>query len=57
VQLIGALDPWLEDLVIIGGWSYRLYRFHPMAQQLAYPVITLDTDIALQPACQRNRRT
>ncbi len=48
VRLIGALDPWLKDLVIIGGWAYRLYRFHPMAQQLAYPpVITLDTDIAL----------
>src|SRR5437660_3286631 len=48
VHLIGALDPWLENLVIIGGWAYRLYRFHPMAQQLAYPpVITLDTDIAL----------
>jgi hypothetical protein len=48
VRLIGALDPWLKDLVIIGGWAYRLYRFHPMAQQLAYPpVITLDTDIVL----------
>ncbi|SRR6266481_4926709 len=48
VRLIDALDPWLKDLVIIGGWAYRLYRFHPLAQQLAYPpVITLDTDIAL----------
>jgi hypothetical protein len=48
VRLIGALDPWLKQLVIIGGWAYRLYRFHPMAQQLAYPpVITLDTDIAM----------
>lgn len=46
--LIGALDPWLTDLVIIGGWASRLYRFHPMALQLAYPpLFTLDTDIAL----------
>jgi len=47
-RLIDALDPWRADLVIIGGWASRLYRFHPMAEQLAYPaIITLDTDIAL----------
>jgi hypothetical protein len=27
VRLVGALDPWLKDLVIIGGWAYRFYRF------------------------------
>jgi hypothetical protein len=47
-RLITALDPWLGHVVIIGGWAYRLYRFHPAAQQLDYPpVITLDADIAL----------
>src|SRR5258708_20643143 len=47
-RLIGALDPLLADLVIIGGWASRLYRLHPRALQLPYPpLITLDTDIAL----------
>ena len=26
VRLIEALEPWLEELVLIGGWAHRLYR-------------------------------
>jgi hypothetical protein len=33
---IEALTPWLDQVVIIGGWAHRLYRLHPSAQQLDY---------------------
>jgi hypothetical protein len=47
-RLVDALTPWLDQVVIIGGWAHRLYRFHPLAQQLDYPpLMTLDADIAL----------
>ena len=25
-KFIGALDPWLEQVALIGGWAHRLYR-------------------------------
>ncbi len=47
-RLIDALNPWLEEVVIIGGWAHRLYRIHPVAQVIAYvPIGTLDTDVAI----------
>lgn len=47
-RLIEALDPWLDHVVIIGGWAHRLYRLHPFAQPLDYePLGTFDTDIAV----------
>ena len=47
-RLVTALDPWLDRIVIIGGWAHRLYRLHPRAQALDYaPLTTLDTDIAV----------
>jgi hypothetical protein len=46
--LMDALAPWLEQVVIIGGWAHRLYRFHPFAQPLDYePLATFDTDVAV----------
>lgn len=49
-RLIDSLSPWLDQVVIIGGWGHRLYRFHSFAQTLAYPPLTtLDTDVALPP--------
>jgi hypothetical protein len=48
VRLIEALEPWLEEVVLIGGWAHRLYRLDPRAQGLAYPPLTtLDSDIAV----------
>jgi hypothetical protein len=32
--LIEALHPWLDQVVVIGGWAHRLYRLHPLAQRL-----------------------
>jgi hypothetical protein len=47
-RLIEALDPWLDQVVIIGGWAHRLYRLHTLAQPLDYePLGTFDTDIAV----------
>ncbi len=47
-RLVIALEPWLDDVVIIGGWAHRLYRLHPSAQHLDYaPIMTLDTDLAV----------
>jgi hypothetical protein len=47
-RLVVALEPWLHQVVIVGGWAHRLYRLHPRAQQLDYPPLTtLDTDIAV----------
>lgn len=47
-RLIEALDPGLDQVVIIGGWAHRLYRLHPLAQSLDYePLGTLDTDVAV----------
>jgi len=52
-RLIVSLEPWLEQVVIVGGWAHRLYRLDPRAQQLNYaPVMTLDTDVAVPPQLQ-----
>jgi len=47
-RLVAALEPWLDQVVIVGGWAHQLYRLHPRAQELEYPpLMTLDTDIAV----------
>ncbi len=47
-RLVVALEPWLDQVVIIGGRAHQLYRWHPAAQKLDYPpLITLDTDVAV----------
>ena len=48
-RLITTLGPWMDQVVVIGGWApHRLYRLHNLAQPLEYsPMTTLDTDVAL----------
>jgi hypothetical protein len=47
-RLLGALRPWLHDVVVVGGWCHRLHRFHPSADPPAYlPLMTHDADLAL----------
>ena len=47
-KLLEALDPWLPQIVIVGEWAHRLYRYHPLAQAVPYePLLTLDTDVAI----------
>jgi hypothetical protein len=49
-RLMTALDPWLDRVVIVGGWAHRLYHLHPAAQKLDFaPLMTLDADVALPP--------
>ena len=48
VRLVQALNPWLNQVVIIGGWAHRLYRLHPLSQRLEFsPLTTVDTDVAI----------
>jgi len=48
VRLVQALTPWLNQIVIIGGWAHRLYRLHPLSQRLEFPPLaSLDTDVAV----------
>ncbi len=47
-RLVEALGPWLDRVVVIGGWAHRLYRLHPLAQPLDYePLETFDADVAV----------
>ena len=47
-RLVESLSPWLDQVVVIGGWAHRLHRLHPAAQALDYaPLTTLDADVAL----------
>ena len=47
-RLVRALDPWLDRVVVIGGWAHRLHRLDPRAQVMDYaPLTTLDADIAM----------
>jgi hypothetical protein len=47
-RLVRSLTPWLDQVVVIGGWAHRLYRVHPLAARLDYPpLMTLDADVAL----------
>ena len=56
-RLAMAPDPWLEQVVFIGGWCHSLYRRHPDAQELDYPpLLTLDTDIAIPPRLSAGKR-
>ena len=48
LKLVSALEPWLGEIVIVGGWAHRLSRFHEFAQPLEYKaLITLDADVAV----------
>jgi hypothetical protein len=46
-RLVVALEPWLHQLVFVGGWAHRLYRLHPSADNPHYqPLLTKDADVA-----------
>jgi hypothetical protein len=46
-RLLQALAPFLDRLVIIGGWAHRLYRFDDIIIPSYDPIYTTDTDVAL----------
>lgn len=52
-RLVRALSPWREQLVLVGGWAHRLYRFHPLAGAPGYPtLLTRDTDLVFADRAQ-----
>jgi hypothetical protein len=56
-RLVDALEPWLDQVVIIGGWAHRLYRQHPLAQPLDYePLGTFGTRHRCPSRSARYRR-
>jgi hypothetical protein len=56
-RLIEALEPWLSQVVIIGGWAHRLFRCDSRAQSVGYqPIITLDTDVAVPTTLECNEK-
>jgi hypothetical protein len=49
-RLVRALGPYLGEVVFVGGWAYRLFRLHELAQPVAFaPLMTKDADIATAP--------
>jgi hypothetical protein len=47
-KFVEAIDPWLGETVLVGGWAHRLYRSDPRARKLDYvPLTTFDGDVAL----------
>jgi hypothetical protein len=57
-KFIGAMEPWLGEVVLIGGWAHRLYRLHPLARKLEYlPLTTLDGDVAVPPKLKTREST
>jgi hypothetical protein len=46
-RLAAALRPWLDTLVIVGGWAHRLHFEHQLADDPGFqPVRTRDADVA-----------
>jgi hypothetical protein len=46
-RAVEALQPYLKDLVFVGGWAHYLYTLRPEAGPLSFePLLTEDADIA-----------
>ena len=57
-KFIIALEPWLGEAVLVGGWAHRLYRLDPRARKLGYPPLTtLDGDVAVPPKLKEQEST
>lgn len=47
-KFVEAIQPWLGEVVLVGGWAHRLYRLDSRARKLGYvPLTTLDGDVAV----------
>jgi hypothetical protein len=57
-KFVLALEPWLGEVVLVGGWAHRLYRLDPRARKLDYlPLTTLDGDVAVPPKLKKEEST
>ena len=53
-KFVLAMEPWLGELVVVGGWAHRLYRLDLRARKLDYvPLTTLDGDVAVPPKLKK----
>jgi hypothetical protein len=53
-KFIVAVEPWLGEVVLVGGGAHRLYRLDPRARKLDYlPLTTLDGDVAVPPKVKK----
>ncbi|HEV8663668.1 MAG TPA: GSU2403 family nucleotidyltransferase fold protein [Candidatus Methylomirabilis sp.] len=49
-HVLRAIAPYLDSLVLVGGFAVRLYRFHPRAASTGIvPLITFDADFVAPP--------
>lgn len=57
-RAVEALEPYLGDLVFVGGWAHYLYTLRPEASPLAFePLRTEDADIAAPPKLPKGTRS
>jgi hypothetical protein len=57
-KFIAAIEPWLGEVVLAGGWAHRLYRLDLRARKLDYlPLTTLDGDVAVPPKLRKEEST
>jgi len=57
-KFIAAIELWLGEVVLAGGWAHRLYRLDPRARKLDYlPLTTLDSDVAVPPKLKKKEST
>jgi Nucleotidyltransferase len=57
-KFIVAIEPWLGEVVLVGGWAHRLYRLDPRARKLDFlPLTTLDGDVAVPPKLKKEEST
>ncbi|MGH7408288.1 MAG: GSU2403 family nucleotidyltransferase fold protein [Candidatus Methylomirabilales bacterium] len=48
--VLRAIVPYLDSLVLVGGFAVRLYRFHPRAAPTGIvPLVTFDADFVAPP--------
>jgi hypothetical protein len=57
-KFIVALEPWLGEAVLIGGWAHRLYRLDPRARKLdsARRSVRIRTDYAVSVIATQSDR-
>jgi len=54
-RVVAALEPYLDELVFVGGWAHRLYLLHGLARSPGFTTLmTQDADIAA-PLNMRSR--
>ena len=57
-RLVYALQPYLPDVVVVGGWAHRLFPRHPLAGTPGFvPLMTDDADVAVPLRLRRREVT